>query len=93
MKAIWNNQVLAESDKTVIVESNYYFPPDSIDWEYFRDSDAKTYCPWKGEARYYDIEVAGRINKEAAWYYPQTKEEAEHIKDMVAFWRGVDVVE
>ncbi len=93
MKAIWNNQVLAESDETVIVESNHYFPENSINREYFKDSDTKTNCPWKGEASYYDIEVAGEVNKDAAWYYPDTKEKAEHIKGMVAFWRGVQVVE
>ena len=93
MKAIWNNQVLAESDETVIVESNHYFPENSINREYFKDSDTKTHCPWKGEASYYDIEVAGEVNKDAAWYYPDTKEKAGHIKGMVAFWRGVQLVE
>ena len=93
MKAIWNGQVLAESDETVIVESNHYFPASSINREFFKKSDAKTFCPWKGEASYYDIEVGGEVNKEAAWYYPDAKEKAEHIKGMVAFWHGVQVVE
>lgn len=93
MKAIWNDRVLAESDETVIVESNHYFPPASINSEFFKESEAKTVCPWKGEASYYDIEVGGEVNKEAAWYYPDAKEKAAHIKGMVAFWRGVQVVE
>ena len=93
MKAIWNDQVLAESDQTVIVESNHYFPADSIHREFFQESEATSFCPWKGEASYYDIAVGGEINKEAAWYYPETKEKADHIKGMVAFWRGVKVVE
>ena len=93
MKAIWNNQVLAESNETVVVDSNHYFPSSSIKKEFFRESDAKTYCHWKGEASYYDIVVDNEVNKEAAWYYPQTKEKAEHIRGMVAFWHGVQVVE
>ena len=93
MKAIWHDQVLAESNETVIVESNHYFPAASINREFFKESNAKTHCPWKGEASYYDIEVNGEINKEAAWYYPTAKEKAKHIEGMVAFWRGVQVVE
>ena len=93
MKAIWNNQVIAESDETVVVESNHYFPASSIEREFFKDCDKTTFCPWKGKASYYDIEVGGEINKEAAWYYPDTKEKASHIKGKVAFWRGVQVVE
>ncbi|QFU77063.1 DUF427 domain-containing protein [Halioglobus maricola] len=92
MKAIWNGKVLAESDDTVIVESNHYFPASSIVREYFKDSAAKSVCPWKGEASYYDLEVDGEVNREAAWYYPETKEKAAHIKGMIAFWRGVQVV-
>ena len=93
MKAIWNDQVLAESEETVIVESNHYFPASSIKLQFFKESDKKTFCPWKGEASYYSIELDGKINNDAAWYYPDAKEKAEHIKGMVAFWRGVQVVE
>lgn len=89
--AIWKNTVLAESDHCEIVEGNYYFPPDSINSEYFKKSDSHTVCSWKGEASYYDIVVDGEINKDAAWYYPSPKEAAANIKNHVAFWRGVEV--
>jgi len=92
MKAIWNQKIIAESNDTVIVESNHYFPTDTIQREYFQPSDSKTTCPWKGEASYFNIVVDGQTNPDAAWYYPETKQEAEHIKGMVAFWRGVEVV-
>ena len=91
MKAIWHNEVLAESDDTIVVEGNHYFPPDAINREYFRQSDTHTTCPWKGEASYYDIVVNGNANKDAAWYYPEPKEAARQIKDYIAFWRGVRV--
>lgn len=91
MKAIWHNEVLAESDDTIAVEGNHYFPPDAINREYFRQSDTHTTCPWKGEASYYDIVVNGNANKDAAWYYPEPKEAARQIKDYIAFWRGVRV--
>ena len=91
MKAIWHNEVLAESDDTIVVEGNHYFPPDTINREYFRQSDTHTTCPWKGEASYYDIVVNGNANKDAAWYYPEPKEAARQIKDYIAFWRGVRV--
>jgi len=93
MKAMWNGAVLAESDDTIVVEGNHYFPPDSINQEYFRESDRHTTCPWKGEACYYDIVVDGEVNKDAAWYYPSPKDAAKHIKGYVAFWRGVGVRE
>lgn len=93
MKAIWNGHILAESDETVVVEGNHYFPAASITMEFFHVSEAKSFCPWKGEANYYDIHVGNETNKEAAWFYPETKEEARHIEGMVAFWRGVEVVE
>ena len=93
MKAIWKNTVLAESDQTRVVESNHYFPPDSIKREYFKKSESHTSCPWKGEASYYHIEVQGETNKDAAWYYPSPKEAASEIKDHVAFWNGVQVME
>ncbi|HLG14608.1 MAG TPA: DUF427 domain-containing protein [Blastocatellia bacterium] len=90
-KATWNGVVLAESDKTEIVEGNHYFPPDSIDRRYFKPSDTHTTCPWKGVASYYTIEVDGQVNKDAAWYYPATSEASAHIKDHVAFWKGVKI--
>ena len=91
MKATWNGVVLAESDKTIVVEGNHYFPPDSIVRDYFQDSDEHTACPWKGTASYLDVEVNGKVNRGAAWYYPATKPLAAQIKDYVAFWRGVQV--
>ncbi len=90
-KAIWNGAILAESDKCEIVEGNYYFPPDSINQEYFKSSDTHTTCGWKGVASYYTVVVEGQENKDAAWYYPDTKEKANNIKNYVAFWRGVKV--
>lgn len=91
MKAIWNNEVIAESDDTVIVEGNHYFPPSSVNNEYLVESSTLTVCPWKGEANYYDIVVGDNVNKDGAWYYPDPKTEAAEIKDHVAFWRGVKV--
>lgn len=90
-KAIWNDAVLAQSDNCEVVEGNYYFPPDSINKEYFKESNTHTTCPWKGQASYYTVEVDGQQNKDAAWYYPQPKEKANHIKNYIAFWRGVKV--
>ncbi|BAZ25005.1 hypothetical protein NIES4073_59080 [Kalymmatonema gypsitolerans NIES-4073] len=90
-KAIWNGAVLAESDNTVVVENNHYFPPDSVNKQYFKESDTHTTCPWKGLASYYTIEVDGQANKDAAWYYPDAKEKAKQIEGYVAFWRGVKV--
>jgi len=90
-KAIWNSVVLAESDHTEIVEGNHYFPPNSINQEYFQDSSKHTVCPWKGVANYYDVVVDGKVNSDAAWYYPQPKSGAANIKDHIAFWRGVQV--
>jgi uncharacterized protein (DUF427 family) len=91
MKATWHGATLAESDATVIVERNHYFSIDSINREYFQKSDKHTTCPWKGEASYYDIVVAGEVNKDAAWYYLEPKEAAVSIKGRVAFWKGVVV--
>ena len=91
MKAIWHGATLAESDDTIVVEGNHYFPLDSINREYFRESETHTACPWKGEASYYDILVDGEVNKDAAWYYPNPKEAAASIRDRVAFWKGVVV--
>lgn len=93
MKATWQDAVLAESDETVVVEGNHYFPPDSINYEYLSESDYHTTCPWKGKASYYDVVVDGEVNENAAWYYPQPKEAAEHITGYVAFWKGVAVEE
>ena len=91
MQAIWNGKVLAESDATVVVEGNHYFPPESIHKQYFQPSDKHTTCPWKGLASYYDVVVDGKVNKDAAWYYPDPKAAAKQIKDRVAFWKGVEV--
>jgi uncharacterized protein (DUF427 family) len=91
MKAKWKDAILAESDDTVVVEGNHYFPAESINKEYFQSSDTQTHCPWKGEASYYDVVVGGEVNKDAAWYYPEPKDAAAEIKDRVAFWRGVIV--
>ncbi|MGB6150710.1 MAG: DUF427 domain-containing protein [Pricia sp.] len=91
MKAIWNNTIIAESDDTVIVENNHYFPADSIKKEYFKASDKHTTCPWKGEASYYSLDVGGKQNEDAAWYYPKPKEAAKEITGKVAFWKGVTV--
>lgn len=90
-KAIWENTVLAESDRTVEIEGNQYFPPDAIKTEFFRSSDQHTTCPWKGLASYYNVEVNGKRNPNAAWYYPEPKPAAKEIKDYVAFWKGVKV--
>jgi uncharacterized protein (DUF427 family) len=91
MKATWNGVVLAESDKTVVVEGNHYFPPETLNKEYFSDSDTHTTCPWKGFASYYSISVDGQENKDAAWFYPNPSDAAIEIKDHVAFWKGVEV--
>ena len=91
MKAIWNNTVIAESDKTVVVENNHYFPADSIKKEYFTPTDLHSVCPWKGEASYYTVDVDGKVNPNAAWYYPQTSDRAKKIEGYVAFWRGIKV--
>jgi uncharacterized protein (DUF427 family) len=91
MKAIWNGATLAESDQTVVVEGNHYFPHDSINKEYFQNSDAHTVCGWKGTASYYHVVVNGETNKDAAWFYPSAKDEAKNIENYVAFWKGVKV--
>ena len=92
MKAIWNGATLAESDKTVVIEGNHYFPEDSINKEFFRASETHTVCHWKGTASYYDVAVGGETNKDAAWFYPSAKAEAKEIENYVAFWKGVKVV-
>ena len=90
-KASWNHKIVAETDKFETVEGNVYFPPDAIHQEFFQESTTHTICPWKGTASYYNIVVDGKINKDAAWYYPDPKPAARKIKGFVAFWRGVDV--
>lgn len=91
MKAIWNGTVLAESDQTVVVEGNHYFPPDSLNRDFFVGSTTHTTCPWKGEASYFSVVVDGQENTDAAWTYPNPSAAAQEIKDHVAFWRGVTV--
>ncbi len=90
-KAIWSGAVLAESDHCEIVEGNHYFPPESVHRRYLKESATHTTCPWKGEASYYDVEVNGQRNPDAAWYYPDPKKEARKIAGYVAFWKGVEV--
>lgn len=90
-KATWNGQTLAESNEYQLVEGNIYFPPESLKWEYFKDSDKQYTCPWKGKTQYHDIVVHGQVSKNAAWSYPEPKEAAKHIKGHVAFGNGVDV--
>lgn len=92
MKAIWRDRVLAESDDTVVVEGNHYFPAESLDSRYFKPSSHSSVCGWKGTASYYDIEVDGARNAHAAWSYRDPKPAAAEIKDRVAFWKGVEVV-
>lgn len=91
MKATWNGAVLAESDRTEVVEGNHYFPPDAVKREFFSDSATHSVCPWKGTASYYTVEVSGKQNPDAAWYYPAPKNAAKNIADYVAFWKGVEV--
>jgi len=92
MKAIWNGTVIAESDATVVVEGNHYFPADAVNAELLQDSDTTTACPWKGTANYRHIVVDGEINRDAAWYYPEPKDAAKKITGRIAFWKGVEVV-
>lgn len=91
MKATWNGAVLAESEKTVVVEGNHYFPVESLNKELFVDSQTHSNCPWKGVASYYSVAVDGKTNADAAWYYPEPKDAAKQIKGHVAFWKGVKV--
>lgn len=93
MKAIWNGQIIAESDDTIVIEGNHYFPENAIKKEFFEPSEKHTVCPWKGTASYYDVVAGGETNKDAAWFYPDAKPEAENIKNYVAFWKGVEVIE
>ena len=92
-RALWNGTVLAESDETIVVEGNHYFPPDSVNRDLLEDSPTRSVCPWKGTARYYHVVVNGKKNEDAAWCYPEPKERAERmgIKNHMVFWRGVEV--
>jgi uncharacterized protein (DUF427 family) len=90
-RALWNGAIIAESDDTIMVEGNHYFPPDSVNREYLREATKKTICPWKGTAGYYDVVVDGKVNIAAAWYYPLPKPAAKEIANHVAFWHGVQV--
>jgi uncharacterized protein (DUF427 family) len=90
-KAEWNGALIAQSDDTIVVENNHYFPRDSVRTELLRDSETHTVCPWKGTASYFSIEVDGQVNPDAAWYYPIPKDAAAEIKDYIAFWHGVTV--
>ena len=91
MRATWNGAVLAVSDKSIVVEGNHYFPPDSVNREYLQASNTQSTCPWKGQASYFSLQVDDQMNRDAAWYYPNPKPAAAQIKDYVAFWRGVKV--
>ena len=93
IKAIWNGKVIAESEKTIRVEGNHYFPPEAVKREYLSESSTHTVCGWKGVASYYDIQVNGKVNQDAAWYYPQPKEAANNIQNYIAFWHGVETTE
>ena len=92
-KATWNGQVIADADagEVLLVEGNVYFPPEAVNKAFFKDSQTHTICGWKGTASYYDVVVDGKINKDAAWYYPETKDAAKHVKGYIAFWKGVTV--
>lgn len=92
MKANWKDATIAESNNTVVIEGNHYFPPDAVNMEYMMPSATKTKCPWKGDASYYTINVGGELNTDAAWYYPEPKEAAKNIQGYIAFWRGVEVI-
>ena len=98
MRALWNNTILAESDNTIVIENNHYFPPDSIKKEFFKENNTESTCSWKGQAHYYDIVANGDTNKDAAWYYSEPKEGSvekvgKNFANYIAFWKGVEVVE
>lgn len=90
-KAVWNGKVVAESDTTVTVEGNVYFPESTVKREYLRPSSTTSTCPWKGQAKYYTVFIDGQENPDAAWYYPNPKPAARNIKGHIAFWRGVEI--
>lgn len=93
MKAIWNGEIIAESSETKVVEGNHYFPPESIKKEFYHKSDYQTKCFWKGTSDYYSLDVNGKKNENAAWYYPNPSEAAKEIKNYIAFWNGVEITE
>ena len=93
MKAIWQNTTIAESNDTVIVEGNHYFPPEAVANEFLKSSEHTTYCPWKGTAHYYSVQVGSQTNDDAAWYYPEPKQAADNIRGYVCFWHGIEVHE
>jgi hypothetical protein len=93
MKAIWNNEILANSSATILVEGNHYFPPSSLNMQFFKQSEKQTVCPWKGTANYYNLEVNNQLNKDAAWFYLAPKSAANNIAGYVAFWKGVQVTD
>ena len=92
MKAVWRDTVVAESDDTVVIEGNHYFPEGALRREFVRPSGHHSFCPWKGEASYYTLEVDGKVNPNAVWYYANPKDAAKEIRGRVAFWKGVSVV-
>lgn len=91
VKAVWNGAIIADSDETVVVEGNHYFPRDAVDAALLSDSPTTSSCPWKGLAHYHHVTVDGRVNEDAAWYYADPKEAASAIRDRIAFWKGVTV--
>jgi uncharacterized protein (DUF427 family) len=91
VQALWNGQVIAESEDTIVVEGNHYFPRESVRQDVLRNSDTQTRCPWKGLASYFSLDVDGKVNPDAAWSYPEPKEAAKEIQGHVAFWKGVDI--
>ena len=91
MKAFWNDTLIAETEDTVIVEGNHYFPLNTVNADYLENSDTTSVCPWKGTANYYSLNINGQINKDAVWYYAEPKEKAKNIRGRVAFWKGVEV--
>lgn len=92
MKAIWNGKIIAESNETIVIENNHYFPVGSVKKEFIKNSETHTVCPWKGQASYYNLVVEGKTNIDAAWYYPQPRPLAKNIQNYIAFWKGVQVV-
>ena len=93
MKAIYKGEIIAESNETIVIEGNHYFPPNSLKKGYLKESSTHSACPWKGLASYYTIEVDGTANKDAAWFYPNPSDKAKEIKDHVAFWKGVEITQ
>jgi uncharacterized protein (DUF427 family) len=91
MKAVWKNVILAESDKTIIIEGNHYFPPESINKKFFIESNTRTTCGWKGVASYYTIKIDNEQNKDSAWYYDKPLDKVKHIRNYVSFWKGIQI--